>query len=53
MMSSMPKSYNFLIQTDDKCIYMAELKMHYILKECQKLFMKLKNFEKETKISLV
>ena len=26
MISSMRKFYNFLIQTDDNCIYMAELK---------------------------
>lgn len=49
MMSSMPKSYNFLIQTDDKCIYMAELKNTLHIKRMSKklLYEIKKNFEKE------
>lgn len=49
MMSSMPKSYNFLIQTDDKCIYMAELKnILHIKRMSKKLLYEIKkNFEKE------
>ena len=49
MMSSMPKSYNFLIQTDDKCIYMAELKNTLHIKRISKklLYEIKKNFEKE------
>lgn len=46
---SMPKSYNFLIQTDDKCIYMAELKNTLHIKRMSKklLYEIKKNFEKE------
>ncbi|MDD2894525.1 MAG: hypothetical protein PHG81_00780 [Aliarcobacter sp.] len=49
MMSSMPKSYNFLIQTDDTCIYMAELKNTLHIKRISKklLYEIKKNFEKE------
>ena len=49
MMSSMPKSYNFLIQTDDKCIYMSELKNTLHIKRMSKklLYEIKKNFEKE------
>ena len=49
MMSSMPKSYNFLIQTDDKCIYVAELKNTLHIKRMSKklLYEIKKNFEKE------
>ncbi|MEV9600234.1 hypothetical protein [Aliarcobacter butzleri] len=50
MMSSMPKFYNFLIQTDDdKCIYMAELKNTlHIKRMSKKIFYEIKkNFEKE------
>ena len=49
MMSFMPKSYNFLIQTDDKCIYMAELKNTLHIKRMSKklLYEIKKNFEKE------
>ena len=49
MMSSMPKSYNFLIQTDDKCIYTAELKNTLHIKRMSKklLYEIKKNFEKE------
>lgn len=55
MMSSMPKSYNFLIQTDDKCIYMAELKNALHIKRMSKklLYEIKKNFKKKNKISLV
>ena len=50
IMSSMPKFYNFTIQTNDECFYVAELKIHYILKECQKnFFMKLKKISKKKK----
>ena len=47
--SSMPKFYNFLIQTDDKCIYMAELKNTLHIKRMSKklLYEIKKNFEKE------
>ncbi|MCT7584534.1 hypothetical protein N5U55_10475 [Aliarcobacter butzleri] len=47
--SSMPKFYNFLIQTDDNCIYMAELKNTLHIKRIsKKLFYEIKkNFEKE------
>ena len=49
MMSSMPKFYNFLIQTDDKCIYTAELKNTLHIKRMSKklLYEIKKNFEKE------
>lgn len=49
MMSSMSKFYNFLIQTDDKCIYMAELKNTLHIKRISKklLYEIKKNFEKE------
>ena len=49
MMSSMPKSYNFLIQTDDNCIYMAELKNTLHIKRISKkiLYEIKKNFGKE------
>lgn len=49
MMSSMPKSYNFLIQADDKCTYMAELKNTLHIKRMSKklLYEIKKNFEKE------
>lgn len=47
--SSMPKFYNFLIQTDDKCIYIAELKSTLNIKRISKklLYKIKKNFEKE------
>ena len=47
--SSMPKFYNFLIQTDDNCIYMAELKNTLHIKRMSKklLYEIKKNFEKE------
>ena len=49
IMSSMPKFYNFLIQTDDKCIYTAELKNTLHIKRMSKklLYEIKKNFEKE------
>ena len=49
MMSSMPKFYNFLIQTDDKSIYMVELKNTLHIKRMSKklLYEIKKNFEKE------
>lgn len=49
MMNSMPKFYNFLIQTDDKCIYIAELKSTLNIKRISKklLYKIKKNFEKE------
>ena len=49
VMSSMPKFYNFLIQTDDNCIYMAELKNTLHIKRISKklLYEIKKNFEKE------
>lgn len=48
VMSSMPKFYNFLIQTDE-CIYIAELKNTLHIKRISKKFLYeiKKNFEKE------
>ena len=49
IMSSISKFYNFTIQTDDKCIYIAELKSTLNIKRMSKklLYEIKKNFEKE------
>ena len=49
IMSSMPKFYNFTIQTNDECFYVAELKNTLHIKRMSKklLYEIKKNFEKE------